>query len=135
MENTIIGTIKLNNNTKNHEKSLKALGYETTSDGEKLIVTGSEVVTHLDLSGEDPAGVLLEVIEGRKLLTYGTRVTFATAEGPKEVSSVPMCLKLGALCKQKGIPHNLSCLVIQPEGKGKKATSTVQVDERFRRFG
>lgn len=130
---TIKGNIKLNNNTKNHAASLTKLGYEVESAGDHIVVHGSEVLKTLDLS-EDPAGALLQVIENRQLLSYGTRVKMVVGDEIKEYSSVPMCLKLGGLCKAIGIPHNLSCLVVQPEGKGKAAKTAVEVDPRFAQF-
>ena len=38
---TVTGTIKLNNNTKGHERALRALGYEVEADSEKLTVIGT----------------------------------------------------------------------------------------------
>jgi len=129
--NSIRGSIKINKNTRGHEQALRAMGYKVENQGQVIQVEGTEFLASLDLS-ENPGQKLREVKDARQLLTYATKVTFLTEHGEyKTMSSVPMCLALGALCKRIGVPFNLSCLVVRPEGgsAGKVAAASSEAQE------
>lgn len=117
--------IKLGTQTKNHATALRALGYEVQTDGENIITEVTGTVSHLDLT--DGPEALVEVIQARKALTYGSKVTmFDEKTGENKVfTGVPMCLKLVGFSKRLGLP-NLSCLVMKTgEGKAKVAAANV----------
>jgi len=116
----MIGTIKVNSNTKQHAANLRSFGYEVTEGSDGLLrveVTG--FVTSVDVS----CGVssLREVISLRQALTYSTKVIFP--EGTFQ--SLPACLKLAGLSKKAGLP-NLSCLIMK-NGEGKASREAAPI--------
>ena len=103
---SVKGTIKTGKHTENHGTWLKNHGYTVEQGDGKIVVTGTEFVEAIDLSGPDGGvAVLKEVIAAKKLLTYGTKAQ--TAKGPR--SSIMLCGFLGTA----------SALVVKPVGQGK----------------
>jgi hypothetical protein len=106
------GSIRIGRNTAEHGAWLVAHGYEVDSTSKPgfIVVSGTEFVPELDLTGEDNGlAVLKAIIEGHKLLTYSTKAQ--TAKGPR--SSIMLCTYLG----------KASALVVKPVGAGKTSVN------------
>ena len=116
---SVVGSIKMGKNTKNHAAALRKMGYEVTEEGDELKVQVTGFVQHLDLSENQDA--LKEVIAKKQALTYSTKVLFKDG---KSLFGVPACTRLGAL----------SCLVMKPAkgAKKEKVESEFNLDDFIR---
>ena len=66
------GSIKFNAKTQHHPASLDALGYKGRLEGSTILVEVEGFESKLDLT--DGSDALIELIRGRKALTYASRI-------------------------------------------------------------
>ena len=111
------GLIKSGKKTSGHQATLELLGYEVTKVDGGIEVEVSEFVDELDLT-KDPKGVLKAVVQGKKALTYGTKLQVLVKKDDKDVvkefSGIFACRQLSRMFEQ-----DLSCLVMKDKAKVK----------------
>lgn len=98
-----------NSKVKNHEVTLKTLGYNVTSDGVNLHIECSELVTTaVDLTDVAAAGEFVKtLIASKKLLSYGC--SFKVVR--KSDGEVTTLQGIHGCARLNDIAPNLSCLV------------------------